>query len=137
MTSPLFSNAEVNMLHALRSRSTECKENFKQKYLHSNTLYSLCQVESQDQQHILRCKVIQSKFKSEDVCSKNSKYEDLFRHNINEQKEITGLFLALFKIKESIREENNPSREAPSNTQVLLDLGDNLQPCIVHSDLGK
>ena len=46
VTSPLFSNAEVNKLHALRSRSTDCKENFKQKYLHSNTLCSLCQVES-------------------------------------------------------------------------------------------
>ena len=137
MTSPLFSNAEVNMLHALRSRSTDCKENFKQKYLYSNTLCTLCQLESENQQHILRCKVIQSKFQSDELSSENPNYEDIFSCNLKKQKQITALFLTLFKIKENILEENHFSREAPSNTQVMLDLSDNVQPCIVHSYLGK
>ena len=41
MVSPIFSNKEVNMLYALRSRATECRANYKQKYIHSNILYSI------------------------------------------------------------------------------------------------
>ena len=32
MVSPIFLNEEVNQLHALRSRTTNCKMNFKNKY---------------------------------------------------------------------------------------------------------
>ena len=35
MLSPIFSNSDVNLLYALRSRSTECRVNFKQEYLQS------------------------------------------------------------------------------------------------------
>ena len=31
---PVFSNEEVNLLHSLRSRTTECKANCKPKYIH-------------------------------------------------------------------------------------------------------
>ena len=137
MTSPLFSNEEVNMLHALRSRSTDCKNNFKQKYINSNILCTLCQLEDEDQQHVLRCTIIQSKFKSEDVISETPEYEYLFSDDVQKQKRITALFLALFKIKEDIHRENQFSREAPSNTEVMLDLGDNVHNSIVHSNLGK
>ena len=54
--SPLFSNEEVNLLYALRSRGTDCKANFKNKYLHSNLLCPLCQGEIEDQQHLVKCK---------------------------------------------------------------------------------
>ena len=40
LTSPLFSNDEVNLLHRLRSRMTECKANFKQKYVHNLKLWA-------------------------------------------------------------------------------------------------
>ena len=86
---------------------------------------------------MLRCKVIQSKFQSDELISENPNYEDIFSSNLNKQRQITALFLTLFKIKENILEENQFSREAPSNTQVMLDLSDNVQPCIVHSYLGK
>ena len=42
MTSPIFTNEDVELLHALRSRSTDCKANFKQKYIHSNIKCDLC-----------------------------------------------------------------------------------------------
>ena len=57
MTSPIFTNNEVNLLHALRSRSTECKVSYKQKYVSSNLLCSLCKIE-----HILTCKVLTQKY---------------------------------------------------------------------------
>ena len=63
MQSPIFSNEEVNLMHAVRSRSTGCKANVKQKYIHTNTLCMLCGDESEDEQHLLKCKVIQTNLK--------------------------------------------------------------------------
>ena len=67
MTCPTFTNDEFNILHALRSRSTDCKTNYKQKYIHSNLLCSFCGDENDDQQHLLRCKVLAKQFKGEDL----------------------------------------------------------------------
>ena len=75
---PNFTNDEVNMLHALRSRSTDCKTNYKQKYLHSNLLCSLCGDENEDQQHLLRCKVLAKHFKGEELTEGAVEYEDIF-----------------------------------------------------------
>ena len=60
MLSPVFTNEEVR--YALRSRGTECKSNFKNKYAHTNLLCLLCKAQNEDQQHILSCKVIQNEF---------------------------------------------------------------------------
>ena len=114
MTSPLFSNEEVNLLHALRSRSTECKENFKQKYTNSNLLCNLCKVENEDQAHLMRCRVIQDNFDTEEIANRKIKYDDIFSENIVKQKEITSLFIILFKIRNEIQ-ENQTSQPAPSN----------------------
>ena len=136
MTSPLFSNNEVSMLHALRGRATDCKANYKQKYIHTNILCSLCGLENEDQQHIFKCKVIQSNFITEDVSNLDIKYEDIFSQNLQKQKAITALFLNLFKIKDDIMKRKN-SQEAPSNTHVMLDMSDYLLPCTVLSYFGK
>ena len=47
---------EVNLLHDMRSRSTECTVNFKQKYIHTNTRCTVCGDESENQQHLMKCK---------------------------------------------------------------------------------
>ena len=67
MVSPLFSNFNVNMLHALRSRGTECKVNFKQKYQHTSLKCSLCGIEEEDQKHLLTCNVILKYLKSKNI----------------------------------------------------------------------
>ena len=36
IVSPIFSNEEVHRLHDLRSRSTECRANYKQKNIHTD-----------------------------------------------------------------------------------------------------
>ena len=46
MVSPLFLNEDVNQVHALRSLSTDWKNNYKQKYINGNILCSLCQAEN-------------------------------------------------------------------------------------------
>ena len=136
MTSPLFSNDEVNLLYALRSRSTECKANFKQKYIHTNLLCTLCEVECEDQQHIMRCGVILSEFKTNEINKEDVNYEHIFSNDVQKQKVVTSLFISLFKIRNSMMENRN-SQEAPSPTRVELNLSHNLQTCIVNSYSGK
>ena len=135
MTSPIFSNEEVNLLHALRSRSTECKENFKQKYIYSNLLCSLGCNENENQQHILTCTVIKEKYRSENLAINQVEYENIFSTNINKQKEVTQLYMDLFKIRDTLLEDN--SQQDPSPTDVELLMSNNLLDCTVYSSSGK
>ena len=136
MTSAIFTNEDVQLLHALRSRSTDCKANYKQKYIHSNIKCDLCKNEDETQQHILECKEIRKEYKSVDVAKDKGNYENLFCKDVKKQKEITTLFKHLFNERERLIQKQN-SQQAPSNTTVMLKLSDNLQICTVHSSLGK
>ena len=89
LTYSTFNNEEVNMLHGLRSRSTECKANYKQKYLHTNLLCSLCEEEDEDQQHLLKFKVLSKNLRTKDVTDGGVEYEHIFSKKVNKQKEIT------------------------------------------------
>ena len=80
------------MLHALRLRCTECKVNFKQKYLHSSLKCSLCGIEDEDQKHLLTCNVILKYWKGKNISVSKSDYEDIFSQDIRKQKEITTIF---------------------------------------------
>ena len=117
-----MSNEEVNVLYALRSRGTECKSNFKQQYLNSDLLCSLCLLENEDQQHILTCSVIQNEFENENIGNSGTKYENILSND-------------LFKIRERLLKEN--SQVAPSSTAVELTVNSNLPNSIVYSLFGK
>ena len=86
MTSAILTNEDVQLLHAVRSRSTECKANYKQKYIHSNIKCDLCKNEDETQQHILECKEIREEYKSEDVAMDKVNYDNLFCKDVNKQK---------------------------------------------------
>ena len=129
--SPLFTNEEVNLLFALRSRGTDCKSNFKNKYVHSNLLCPLCKTEIEDQKHILSCNTIVKEFKSDNVTYGTVEYDDIFSENINKQKAVTCLFKDMFRIRNKLIEEYN-SQMAPSNTGVMLEISDPLLPCILN-----
>ena len=135
MTNPIFSNEEVNVLYALRSRGIECKSNFKQKYLNSDLLCPLCLLENEDQKHILTCSVIQNEFENENISNSETKYENIFSNDVRKQKEITSLYTDLLKIRERLIKEN--SQEAPSSTAVELTVNSNLPNSIVYSLFGK
>ena len=62
MTSPIFTNDDVNLLHALRSRSVNVKSYFRNKYL-NNLLCPLCLEEDDDQRHLLECVELRKRFK--------------------------------------------------------------------------
>ena len=91
MLSPLFSNSDVNLLYALRSRSTECKVNFKQKYLNSDLLCQLCKQENEDQQHLLECSQIVSNVNTAEVVEGRIEYCDIFSRETRKQKAVTAL----------------------------------------------
>ena len=137
MTSPIFSNKEVNTLYALRSRSTECKENFKQKYVNTNLLCPLCKDENESQQHILKCRVLLSKFETTNLTKENVTYEDLFSPDVHKQKVITMMFIELFELRKKLQENRN-SQPAPSPTvPVELRMSNDLLDCTVYSSFGK
>ena len=135
MISPIFLNEEVNQLHALRAKTSNCKMNFKNSYGKDDLLCNLCYIENQDQQHMLRCNVLQRKLKSSQIAQKKIEYEDLYSNDVYKQKGIASLFLELFKIKTVI--ENDCSQLAPSTTDMVLVGDDNLSFGIVHPSSGK
>ena len=137
MTSPIFSNLEVNTLHALRSRSTECKENYKQKYAYSNLLCALCGDENENQQHILKCRVLLANLKTTNMIKEKPVYEDIFSPNVQKQKVITVIYMELFELRKNLQENQN-SQPAPSPIQpVELRMSNNLHDCTVYSSFGK
>ena len=139
MTSPIFSNEEVNLLHALRSRMTDCKVNFRQKYASSSLVCNLCAVSDEDQQHILNCKVLTEKVKSAEIIKEKVKYAHLFSSDVYKQKAITVVYEELFQIRKNLSEKLNSQLElAPSPTQpVELMTSDDLLHCIDNLFSGK
>ena len=134
MTSPVFTNVEVNMLHSLRARCADVKMNFKHKYIQTHTRCSICDIKNEDQQHILTCEGIQQYHKSKNITKDTVKYEDLFSQNIYKQKEITTLFVELFKIRRKLQ---NKSQMAPSSRNLELTMGRDLLCSIDYSLSGN
>ena len=75
------------------------------------------------------------KFRSENLSIDQVEYENLFSDNLNKQKEVTKLFMELFKIRETLLEDN--SQQDPSPTDVELLMYNNLLDCTVYSSSGK
>ena len=135
MTSPIFNNEEVSLLHALRSRYINVKANFSSKYQH-NMLCPLCLSSVDDQPHILECSVLKRKFESTETNADRNVYNDIFAEPAK-QKGITHLFVQLLKIRNSLVDENLCMESAPSISDELLEDSDNLRNSIVHCLLGK
>ena len=134
MKSPIFSNIDVNMLHSLRSRSADCKMNFKQKYINKNLRCSLCNIQNEDQQHLLSCNVIQKHLKSKNITTNKVKYEDIFSEDVKKQKEITTIFIEIFQTKKILEKR---CQEAPSSDTMELAIDFDLHSCIDESLSGK
>ena len=138
LTSPMFSNKEVNLLHALRSRSVNVKCNFSSKYK-DNLSCPVCLVESEsdDQQHILNCTILNKKLRTKITANNRVAYSDIFG-DVLKQKEVTYLYMQLLTIREELLDKNLCWRTAPSNSDTfeLLEISDNLQPCTVRWSSG-
>lgn len=133
MTSPIFTNDDVNFLHATRSRSLDCKINFRNKYINDDLLCRICKTEEEDQPHILLCKVLQSKLKSEQLARGQVTYSDAFSNHFK-QKEFITLFRKMWTIREKLLEEQQCD---PSTAELVLKNSYNLPQCIVNYSSGN
>ena len=134
MVSPIFTNQEVSLLHALRSRSTDCKANFKNKCGLNNQQCRICNVGQEDQLHLLECDKLNNCLKTKDVANSGAKYKDIFSKEVGKHKVITALFNMLFKLREKIIEEQN-CQQAPSPTGVELNLSNNLHSNVLFAHI--
>ena len=107
--------------------------NFRNKYIQTHTRCPICDMENDDQQHILTCNVIQKYHKSQDITKESVKYEDLFSENINKQKAITALYVQLFDIRSKLQN----SQMAPSSENLELTMGRDLRNSIDYSLSGN
>ena len=104
MTSPIFSNQEVNLLHSVRSRLVDCKVNFRGMY-GADLACTLCHDDAQDdQQHILTCPRLRGVMESSEAASNNIKYDDLFA-DTSKQNEVTALFEKLLDMRSKLLNE--------------------------------
>ena len=134
MISPLFSNTEVSLLFALRSKYIDCKSNFKFKYNQDNLLCQLCGVDEDSQPHILQCNILRSYIKSEDIMKEKVDYNDIFRET-GKQKVIVTIFSKLLEIRRILLNQENTNN--PSMSDDVLEKRYYLQPCIVNVSLGN
>ena len=103
--SPIFTNRDVNLLHSLRSRSVDCKVNFKGQ--HGDDLSCpFCQGGHQDDQpHMLDCPKLREKIKSKVAANSAVIYSDLFG-DLHKQKEATELFSILIDMRKEMLDIN-------------------------------
>ena len=113
MTSPIYINDEVNLLHALRSRSINVKNNFSSKYRNDMSC-PLCSTGRDDQQHILDCSVLKKKLVTKEAANNKVVYEDIFEDYLR-QKEVTHLFAKLLKIRNSLIGHQSPLDTSPKH----------------------
>ena len=116
MTSPLFTNEEVSMLYALRSRAVQCKANYRTNYNKDDLLCKLCEIDVDSQPYILLCDVLRKELASEHVTAGQVEYCDIFK-DTHKQKVVTVLFTELLEIKKKLESEDSPST---CPTQVLM-----------------
>ena len=135
MTSPIFTNDDVNLLHALRSRSVNVKCNFRNKYL-NNLLCPLCLEKDDDQPHLLECVELRNRFKTEELNRNKNVYQDIFADQCK-QKEVTHLLSKLIEERGKLLDKNLCKVRDPSMSGDVLEDTVNLLDCIVHYSSGK
>ena len=136
LTSPLFSNENVNLLFSLRSRSVDCKINFKNRYKDTDVLCPLCEDSEDSQQHMLECEEIRKKLKSNAVTQNKIEYNDLFKDCIK-QKYCTEMFKEMLDIRKKLEEDNRQSELDPCTTPMVQLSSDDLLVCIDNYSSGK
>ena len=130
----IISDKEVSLLFAMRSMCIrECKANFSSTYNPEQLLCNFCtEMKRDDQPHILHCKGLKNRLKSNELVQENIQYSDIFK-NPSKQKNITSLFSKLLDIKKTLMIETDPST---LQCQVL-ETSYTLQTCIVSYSSGK
>ena len=134
MTSNIFTNEEVNLLFAIRSRAIDCKSNYKNRYKEDDLKCRICSEEEETQIHLLKCKVLNNELKSKGLLTEQIEYEDIFKNHMK-QKVITTIFANLLTIREHMLDKNTNTTN-PSNLDRLLKDSYNVHSSIVNYSFG-
>ena len=136
ITSPLFTDEEVSLLFALRSKCVrECKANFRSMYSEVNC--ELCtDNKPDDQPHILQCTPLSDQLKSIELSMKKVEYSDIYS-DPHKQKEVTVMISKLIDIKKKLIESKQKLEMDPSTlSDQVLKTSYNLH-CTVNYSFGK
>ena len=97
-----LSTKEKKLLFSLRTRSTNVKTNYKNKYKF-NMQCSLCEDENEEESeiHLLKCSKIEENISS-NINLATANYENIFGDNIEDQMAITKIFDLVFKTKDTL-----------------------------------
>ena len=87
LTSPIFSDEDINVLFALRSRYVECRDNFKNRYREDNLQCLICMQSSDTQRHMMECEVINKHIEYKIIEDDKAEYEDIFAESDRQRKE--------------------------------------------------
>ena len=135
ITSPMFSDSEVSLLFALRSKCVKvCKANFRSHFKYTHDMFcKFCnESKSDDQPHMLECKELNKHVLSDELAKHKVRYSDIFE-DTEKQKEITSLFSKLLQIR-------NDKTINPSTPQYCAGSAEDLQDlheCIDSMGFGK
>ena len=107
LTSELLSNKTRSLLYNLRCKSVSgIRGSFRRQYREDIFCPFLCPMKEDTQEHILCCqKLVAHLGNSERKLLEKVKYPDLFG-TVSEQKEITGIFLILLRIRKRLLDKD-------------------------------
>ena len=78
MTSNLFTNEEVNLLFAIRSRAIDCKSNYKNRYKEGDLMCRICSEEKETKIRLLKCKVLNNELNRQGGIKHFTSWESIF-----------------------------------------------------------
>ena len=123
VTSEMFSDEEVNLLFALRSRTVDCKGNFKSKYKDMNIICQYCKTHEDHQPHMLNCEMTKKRLKSTEMIKEKFEYEDLFK-DVHKQRIITQVFKEIIEVRQKLKDETEPGTPDLCTIPVLVNSTD-------------
>jgi hypothetical protein len=80
-----------------------------------------CKEEQDEQQHILQCKTLNSKLRSEELAPGLVKYEDIYGDHLK-QKVIVTIFTKLLDIMKTMAEDSQQNTSDPSISAEMLEI---------------
>ena len=101
MTSPKFSNENVSLLLALRTRTVRgIRNDFGGLYTDKTCPLGCGEIDTLP--NILTCEVLKQQHTSKDLSSCDIKFEDIFSSDITKQQQVTELYRQLLEVRNKI-----------------------------------
>ena len=108
LTDPRFSKSQVETLFSLRSRTIQCKDNFKMKFKDNDLLCNCCKLFYCSQGHILQCPEIVKLVKIHTHCE--VKDPEMIYGTVDQQLKIVRVYEEYLSIRETLLKESSSTQ---------------------------